>query len=100
MINMESAELFRKLHEKVRANIERMNESTTKVANKGRRKLIYKPGDWLWLHFRPESFPYKITERINNNAYCLELPGEYNVSTSFNVTDRAPFDASEDQFLT
>ena len=35
-------------------------------------------------------------ERINDNAYKLDLPGEYGVSTSFNVADLSPFDAGDD----
>jgi hypothetical protein len=35
-------------------------------------------------------------ERINNNAYKLDLPGEYSVSASFNVADLSPFDVGKD----
>ena len=35
-------------------------------------------------------------ERINDNAYKLDLPGEYNVSASFNVADLTPFDADSE----
>ena len=35
-------------------------------------------------------------ERINNNAYKLDLPRENIVSATFNVTDFSPFDASDD----
>ena len=34
--------------------------------------------------------------RVNNNAYKLELPGECNVSTTFNVADLNPFRDEED----
>ena len=30
-------------------------------------------------------------ERINNNAYRLDLPEEYGVSTTFNIYDLIPF---------
>ena len=30
-------------------------------------------------------------ERINNNAYKLDLPEEYGVSTTFNLSDLIPF---------
>ena len=30
--------------------------------------------------------------RVNDNTYKLDLPGEYNVSTTFNVSDLLPFD--------
>ena len=35
-------------------------------------------------------------ERINDNAYKLDLPGEYNVNATFNVTDLSPFVVGED----
>lgn len=107
------AEFIKKLHEDVRANIEKRTEHYIRQANKGRRPMIFQPGDWVWLHFRPERFPqqrkskmtsrgdgpFKITEKINDNAYRLELPGEYNISTTFNVADLAPFDVGHDPVL-
>ena len=36
--------------------------------------------------------PFQVLERINDNAYKLDLPGEYNVSATFNVSDLSPFD--------
>ena len=40
--------------------------------------------------------PFQIFERINDNAYKLDLPGEYGVSATFNVSDLSPFDAGHD----
>ena len=40
--------------------------------------------------------PFQVLERINDNAYKLDLPNEYNVSATFNVTDLSPFDVGED----
>jgi hypothetical protein len=31
--------------------------------------------------------PFKILEKINNNAYKLELPPEFGVSPTFNISD-------------
>ncbi|KAL4325973.1 hypothetical protein GQ457_11G027290 [Hibiscus cannabinus] len=39
--------------------------------------------------------PFQVLGRINNNAYKIDLPGEYNVSTSFNVSNLSPFDVSD-----
>ncbi|KAA3477512.1 Transposon Ty3-I Gag-Pol polyprotein [Gossypium australe] len=36
--------------------------------------------------------PFQVLEGINENSYKLDLPGEYNISTSFNVLDLSPFD--------
>ena len=55
----------------------------------------------VWLHLRKDRFPelrksklmprvvgpYKIIEKINDNAYKLELPPEFGVSPTFNITD-------------
>ena len=40
--------------------------------------------------------PCEVLERINDNAYKLDLPGQYNVSATFNVPDLSPFDTGED----
>ncbi len=40
--------------------------------------------------------PFQVLERINNNAYKLDLPGEYNVSATFNIADLSPFDVGDD----
>ena len=38
-------------------------------------------------------------ERINDNAYKIDLPGEYNVSATFNVSDLSLFDVGSDSRL-
>ncbi|GKV46462.1 hypothetical protein SLEP1_g53443 [Rubroshorea leprosula] len=40
--------------------------------------------------------PFQVIARINDNAYKLELPGEYNVRATFNVSDLSPFDVGDD----
>ncbi|KAI3443970.1 hypothetical protein Pfo_000635 [Paulownia fortunei] len=44
--------------------------------------------------------PFQVVERINDNAYKLELPGEYGVSASFNVSDLSPFDVDDEDLRT
>ena len=67
--------------------------------------MTFEPGDWVWLHLRKERFPkqcqsklfprgdgpFRVLQRINENAYKLELPREYNVSATFNVANLIPF---------
>ncbi|PKI39892.1 hypothetical protein CRG98_039732 [Punica granatum] len=86
----ETKELQRQIHEKTRLNIERRTEQYAKHTNKGRHKLIFEPEDWVWLHMRKERFPaqrrskllprgdgpFQVLERINDNAYKLDLPGD------------------------
>jgi len=40
--------------------------------------------------------PFKIIKKINNNAYQLDLPAEYGVHPSFNITDLVPFTSTMD----
>jgi hypothetical protein len=50
------AEFARKLHEQVKWQIEKKNESYAKSANKGRKKVVFEPEDWVWIHMRKERF--------------------------------------------
>ena len=40
--------------------------------------------------------PFQVPKRINDNAYKLDLPGKYDVSATFNVTDLSSFDVGDD----
>uniref|UniRef100_A0A2N9HAL2 CCHC-type domain-containing protein n=1 Tax=Fagus sylvatica TaxID=28930 RepID=A0A2N9HAL2_FAGSY len=104
------AEMVKKLHESVQQHIEKKTEQYANKANKGRRQVIFEPGDWVWVHMRKERFPahrktklhprgdgpFQILEKINDNAHKVDLPGEYKVSATFTVSDLSPFDVGED----
>ena len=75
-----------------------------------RRRVIFEPGDWVWVHMRKERFPtqrksklaprgdgpFQVIQRINGNAYKVDLLGKYSVSDTFNVADLSPYVARED----
>jgi hypothetical protein len=98
------------MHETTKLNIEKMNEKYRIVASKDRKEVKFKPGDLVWLHLRKERFPelrksklmshatspFKILTKINDNAYKLELPPEFGVSLSFNISDLRPYLGEED----
>jgi hypothetical protein len=54
-----------------------------------RRSKLHPRGDGL----------FQVLERINDNAYKLDLPGEYNISATFNVSDLSLFNVGEDSRL-
>jgi len=74
--------------------------------NKHRKDAHFQPGDLVWIHLRKERFPSKcksnlmprldgpskILEKIGPNAYKVDLPSEYGVSTTFNVADLSHYD--------
>jgi hypothetical protein len=78
-----------------------MTKKYEKHANKGRRKMLFEPGDLVWVHLRKERFPeqcksklkpradgpFKMLRKINVNVYEIDLPDTYGVSSSFNVAD-------------
>ena len=51
-----NAELVRQLHENVTTNIEKWTAQYVKNANKGRKKMVFKHGEWVWIHIRKERF--------------------------------------------
>nr|KYP31119.1 hypothetical protein KK1_048940 [Cajanus cajan] len=79
-------------------------------------KCLEKPFDGFyllegyWLHLRKDRFPtqrksklnprgdgpFHVLKKINNNAYILDLPSKYGVSSSFNVCDLTHFVGTND----
>jgi len=95
---------MKKLHEQIRAQIEKKNEEYMAKANKNRKQKVFQPGDLVWLHLRKERFPskrknklmpradgpFRVIKRVGDGANKIELPGDYGVSTTFNVGDLSP----------
>jgi hypothetical protein len=107
----QQSEFILKMHETTKLNIEKMNEKYLIAASKGHKEVKLEPSDLVWLHLRKERFPelrksklmshaagpFKILAKINDNAYELELPPEFGVSPSFNISDLRPYLGEEDE---
>nr|GEV17080.1 putative RNA-directed DNA polymerase [Tanacetum cinerariifolium] len=99
------AQDVKKLHQQVREHIEKQNKKYKERVDKRRKKVIFKEGDLVWIRLGKERFaagkfgklharadgPFRVLQRINDNAYKIELPGDYNVSATFNVADLSPY---------
>jgi len=99
------ADFVKKIHEKVKLQIQQQNEKYAKYNNKRKREIIFEEGDLVWLHLRKDRFPtkrksklsprgdgpFQVLKEVNNNAYKLDLPIEYGVHDAFNVIDLSPF---------
>lgn len=107
------AKMVKQIYAEARQNLEEITKQYAKQANKRRREMIFKIGDQVWVQLRKERFPnerksklmpridgpFKITQRISNNAYKLDFQGKYDVSNSFNFT-MAPFLADDPNLRT
>ncbi|KAG7572513.1 Reverse transcriptase domain [Arabidopsis suecica] len=81
------ADFIKKLHQRVKDSLEKKSEKNKQHANKNRKEVTFEPGDWVWLHMKKERFPkeiksklsprgdgpFRVLEKINDNAYKLEL---------------------------
>jgi hypothetical protein len=78
--------------------------------------VAFEPGDLVWLHLRKDRFPdlrkskllprddgprddgpFKVLDRINDNAYKLELRAYFGVSPIFHIADLKPYLGKEDE---
>ena len=106
------AELILNLHKTTRENIERMNAKYKTAGDRGRKHVVFDVGDFVWLHLRKDRFPdlrksklmpradgpFKILEKLNDNAYKLELPADFcEISTTLNIADLKPYFGEEDE---
>ena len=82
---------------KTKQEIEKKSKYYAAKANKNHKKMIFEPGDLVWLHLRKDRFPekqkskllprgdgpFKVLAKVNDNAYKIELPGDdYAVSNT------------------
>ena len=107
----ECADFILKLHASTKENIEKMTEKYRIAGSQGKREVKLEPCDLVWLHLRKDRFPdlkksklkpcvagpYKILEKINDNAYKFELPSEFGISPTFNISDLKSYLGEEDE---
>jgi len=62
-------EEIQKIHELVRSRIEKTNAPYRAQANKHKKKVLFQPGDLVWIHLRKERFPSKRKKKIMPRAH-------------------------------
>ncbi|GJU37051.1 RNA-directed DNA polymerase [Tanacetum coccineum] len=106
----DQSERIKELHQSVQEQIIRHNKQYKEHADKHRKQVLYREGDLVWIHLRKVRFlagrfgklkprgdgPFRVLKKINDNAYKIDLPGHYNVSATFHVTDLSPYKGDSD----
>ena len=97
----------------VKQQIKKKNEQYAVVANKGIRRVVFHPGDQVWVHMPKERFPtqqksklqprgnglFQVFAKFNDNAYKIYQLSEYNVSATFNVSNLSLFNISDNSWM-
>jgi hypothetical protein len=108
------AEQIQLIHTQVREQITKHNLRYQARTNKHRKKMVFNVGDLVWIFLRKECFPpgrfrklrdradgpFRILQRINDNAYKVDLLGHYGVSATFNVADLSPYVEATNPMMT
>jgi len=103
------AAYIKKVHKKTKEAIELKAGRKAASMNKHRKKVLFEPRNLMWTHMCKDLFPqqrkskllprgdgpFRVLDKIKDNAYKMDLPASYGVSNSFNVVDLSPF-TSED----
>ncbi|GKE01959.1 transposon ty3-I gag-pol polyprotein [Tanacetum coccineum] len=93
------------IHQRIHDKIAKTNELIKYRRDKGRKHVLFKPRDLVWLHFRKERFPskrrsklsprsdgaFRVIAKVNDNAYAIDLPGNSSASATINVVDLQPY---------
>lgn len=90
---------IKRIHEIAHTNLEASADKYKASADSHRRRLMFEVGDLVWAVLTKDRMPshaynklkakkfgpLKVLERINDNAYRLQLPADVNTSDVFNV---------------
>ena len=99
------------IHKQVVEALTRSNDLYKTRADKSRRAISFTEGELVMVHLKKERFPAgsysklkdrnfgpcKILKKISDNAYVIDLPQEFNMSSTFNVADLRKFYPPEDE---
>jgi len=89
------------LHKEINKKIQKSNAHYKSHVDLQRRHLAFNEGEYVMIRIRSEQFstgtikklnarkasPYKILKKINPNAYVIDLPSNFGISLTFNISN-------------
>ena len=95
------------LHQDIHDRIQSQNALYKQAADRHRRPRIFQVGDQVMVRLRPERYapgtatklharsagPFRVLSRIGENAYVVDIPHSWGISSTFNVADLASHQA-------
>ncbi len=95
------AQHVRDLHNEISKKIDMSNKAYAQAANRHKRAKEFIEGDYVMIRLKPERFPpgtmkklharsagpFRILKKIEPNAYVVDLPLDFGISSTFNISD-------------
>ena len=108
---IEFVEVLKSTHQHARDKLELSAHHYKEKADAKRRELVFQPGDMVWVVLTKDRMPsheynklrsrkigpVEVLERINDNAYRLQLPAHMKTSNVFNVKFLSKFRGDNDE---
>ena len=102
---VEFASHMHELHKEINKRIHASNFKYKTQANLHRLHLHFDVGDYVMICIRPEWYPsgtvkklqarsagpFKVLKKLGPNAYVIDIPSNYGISSTFNIVDLIAF---------
>lgn len=83
------------VHDEVRQQLEDTNAKYTAAINKHKHHKVFQVGDSVMVFLCKEQFSYQILQKINDNAYIVDLLDSMGISKTFNIANLFQYHAED-----